>query len=136
MTKTTNYQLNQWAKTDRIMMDDFNADNAKIDAALAAAGNCRIVTGSYTGTGEYGDYHYTTLTFEERPLLVILMGYYTMLIPGTEESGCSTPVCDGGNSYSKFSWSGNTLKWNSLSGSTAQLNAKDKVYRYIAIYEA
>ena len=34
MTKTTNYQLNQWAKSDRIMMDDFNADNAKIDAAL------------------------------------------------------------------------------------------------------
>ena len=36
MTKTTNYQLNQWAKSDRIMMDDFNADNAKIDAALKA----------------------------------------------------------------------------------------------------
>ena len=36
MTKTTNYQLNQWAKSDRLMMDDFNADNAKIDAALKA----------------------------------------------------------------------------------------------------
>ena len=30
MTKTTNYQLNQWAKSDRVMMDDFNADNTKI----------------------------------------------------------------------------------------------------------
>ena len=36
MTKTTSYQLNQWAKPDRVMMDDFNADNAKIDAALKA----------------------------------------------------------------------------------------------------
>ena len=36
MTKTTNYQLNQWAKSDRIRMDDFNADNTKIDAALKA----------------------------------------------------------------------------------------------------
>ena len=35
MTKTTNYQLNQWAKSDRILMADFNADNAKIDAAIA-----------------------------------------------------------------------------------------------------
>ena len=35
MTKTTNYQLNQWEKSDRILMDDFNADNEKIDAALA-----------------------------------------------------------------------------------------------------
>jgi len=34
---TTNYQLNQWAKPDRVMMDDFNADNAKIDEALARA---------------------------------------------------------------------------------------------------
>ena len=36
MTKTTNYQLNQWAKSDRVMMDDFYADIAKIDAALKA----------------------------------------------------------------------------------------------------
>ena len=36
MTKTTNYQLNQWAKSDRVMMDDFNADNATLDTALKA----------------------------------------------------------------------------------------------------
>ena len=36
MTKTTNYQLNQWAKSDRVMMDDFNADNATLDAVLKA----------------------------------------------------------------------------------------------------
>lgn len=33
---------------------DFNADNLKIDSALAQKGNCRIATGSYVGTGEYG----------------------------------------------------------------------------------
>ena len=38
------------------VVTDFNADNLKIDTALktAAAGNCRIVTGSYTGTEKYG----------------------------------------------------------------------------------
>ena len=36
MKKTTNYQLNQWEKTDRIMMDDFNTDNAKLETALTA----------------------------------------------------------------------------------------------------
>lgn len=36
MNQTTNYQLNQWEKADRIQMEDFNADNAKIDAALAS----------------------------------------------------------------------------------------------------
>ena len=34
MKQTSNYQLNQWEKTDRILMEDFNGDNAKVDAAL------------------------------------------------------------------------------------------------------
>ena len=33
--QTTNYQLNQWQPTDPVQRTDFNADNAKIDAALA-----------------------------------------------------------------------------------------------------
>ena len=63
MNKTANFQLTQWEKTDRIMMEDFNRDNAAIDAALksnadkaaalqtalAGAGNCSIETKSYTG---------------------------------------------------------------------------------------
>lgn len=34
MTKTKNFELNLWDKTDRIMMEDFNADNLKIDQAI------------------------------------------------------------------------------------------------------
>lgn len=33
--KTANYQLNQWVKSDRILMEEFNADNLKIDDAIA-----------------------------------------------------------------------------------------------------
>jgi len=33
---TPNYQLNQWEPDDRVLRTDFNADNAKIDAALGA----------------------------------------------------------------------------------------------------
>ena len=36
MTKTTNYQLNQWDATDRVLREDFNSDNRKIDAAIKA----------------------------------------------------------------------------------------------------
>ena len=36
MRKTEQYQLNQWDRSDRILMEDFNGDNARIDAALAA----------------------------------------------------------------------------------------------------
>ena len=49
MTKTTNSQLNQWAKSDRLRMDDSHADNQKIDAALAA--KSRVACGVYTGDG-------------------------------------------------------------------------------------
>ena len=68
MNKTANFQLTQWEKTDRIMMEDFNRDNAAIDTALkgnadkaaalqtalAGAGNCSMETQSYTGNGKYG----------------------------------------------------------------------------------
>ena len=37
LTKTSNYDLNQWDAGDRVLREDFNADNATIDAALAAA---------------------------------------------------------------------------------------------------
>lgn len=36
MNKTKHLGLNQWDPTDRILRTDFNGDNAKIDAALAA----------------------------------------------------------------------------------------------------
>ena len=36
MTKTEHYQLNQWDAADPVRREDFNADNAKLDAGLAA----------------------------------------------------------------------------------------------------
>ena len=36
MRKTANYELNQWDPGDRILREEFNADNAKIDNAIAA----------------------------------------------------------------------------------------------------
>ena len=62
MNKTANFQLTQWEKTDRILMEEFNSDNEKIDTALksnadgvaalqtalASCGNCKIVYGTYT----------------------------------------------------------------------------------------
>ena len=88
MQKTENYQLNQWNKTDRIQMEDFNADNAKIDAALAGmadtqnalqaamanCGNCKIWTTTYTGNGGNGSGSPNTLTFPNAPLLVSICG--------------------------------------------------------------
>ena len=74
--KTSAYQLNQWVKSDRILMEEFNEDNRIIDAALssisAAAGNCRIAIGSYVGTGLCGESNPCSLTFDFQPLMVFL----------------------------------------------------------------
>ena len=100
--QTTNYELNQWLSTDQVLRTDFNADNAKLDtaladleedvsekasqtaldalsstvaghtAAIAALGNCQIVFGTYTGTGTAGSAAPNTLTFSHKPVLITL----------------------------------------------------------------
>lgn len=86
MKQTSNYQLNQWEKTDRILMEDFNGDNAKVDAALKAldtnvnaaavaltkCGNCQIYTTSYIGTGTYDSENPCSLTFS-KPVAAIII---------------------------------------------------------------
>ena len=61
MTKTTNYQLPKWEKTDRVQMKDFNDMTATLDAALKAVadGGAKLAVGTYTGTGNSTD---TTVT--------------------------------------------------------------------------
>ena len=41
---TTHYDLNQWQATDQVLRTDFNADNAKIDAALAGKAETETVS--------------------------------------------------------------------------------------------
>ena len=62
MQRTSNYQLPQWEKSDRIMMEDFNGMTEKIDAGIKdakdAAGDAKQTAlthrnysvGTYTGT--------------------------------------------------------------------------------------
>ena len=70
INKTANFQLTQWEKTDRIMMEDFNRDNAAIDTALkgnadgvAALQTALASCGTYTGTGKFGKDNPYQLTF-------------------------------------------------------------------------
>ena len=51
MTKTQHYQLNQWDAGDRVLREDFNADNQKIDQTIfdLAAKTPKIIIGTYHG---------------------------------------------------------------------------------------
>ena len=82
MTKTTNYQLPKWEKTDRIQMKDFNDMTATLDAALKAnadtaaaasaavalSGNCAIYQTTYTG----GDMTTPTITCPGKPMVLMV----------------------------------------------------------------
>ena len=41
---TSSYKLNQWAASDRVLRTEFNADNAKIDAALTGKASASTVS--------------------------------------------------------------------------------------------
>ena len=151
MNKTANFQLTQWEKTDRIMMEDFNRDNAAIDAALkanadgvaalqtalASCGNCKIVYGTYTGNGKSGSANPNKLTFSGKPVLVIVQAqsnttdfdFHLRMI-----RGCDWAVGDRDNySYTNsVAWGENYVSWYNDKAGT-QFNLQGSVYSYIAL---
>ena len=151
MNKTANFQLTQWEKTDRIMMEDFNRDNAAIDTALksnadgvaalqtalASCGNCKIVYGTYTGNGKSGSANPNKLTFSGKPVLVIVQAqsnttdfdFHLRLV-----RGCGWAVGDRGNySYTNsVAWGENYVSWYNDKAET-QFNLQNSVYSYIAL---
>ena len=151
MNKTTNYQLNQWAKSDRVKMEDFNADNAKIDAALKAEAdaraaavssllssrNCQAYITSYTGTGTAGENNPNSLSFARRPFFL-----YIGCETGTSLSiayGQAASVVSVATSSRRvyFTWSGNSVSWHDDSSYKPdpeyQMNVKDKRYTVFAL---
>lgn len=139
MTTTSNYQLSQWSATDQIKRTDFNADNQKIDAALAtlSAGQLRIATGGYTGNGKYGASNPNTLTFPFVPKFVILYptqagshAYWHILIPGTKY-GLGV-FWNNSTQFMQTTWSGATVTYHADTAEY-QNNMKDYPYKYIAI---
>lgn len=154
MKQTENYQLNQWEQSDRILMEDFNNDNAKLDAALAgqgsqltalaaslaAKGNCKIAITSYTGAGGSRNStptQPTTVQFQKKPAFFIIKGD-TALLFATGESTSAT--CISPNMNWETAFLGPSLTWNgslvSISSSYVnyQMDETGKLYEVIAFY--
>lgn len=157
--QTPNYALNQWEREDRVLMEDFNADNVKIDTALAAEakaratadstinatlsahsaalsklGNCQIYTTSYVGNGKYGQEHSNTLSFPRKPLLVIIGGVeYGVLIAMIQ--GCQSIFHLDSNDYVCIAtWQGNSVSWYNTRNPLAQMNDEGKTYNVVAFF--
>ena len=70
--QTSHLGLNQWSAEDQVLRTEFNADNRKIDEAVALLGNCRIAQGSYVGTGGTGANYPCQLNFDFKPMIVFM----------------------------------------------------------------
>lgn len=82
MTKTEHYQLNQWEPGDAVKREDFNADNAAIDAALAAAysaENKPYVVGTFELTEGYV-YGSTAVSFDFTPSFILVSAGSTVVL--------------------------------------------------------
>lgn len=129
MKKTAQFGLNQWEMSDRILMDDFNRDNAAIEAALAKR-NCQFYTASYTGDGEATK----SWTFPAKPVLVVIIGQViTVLIRdfsiGITQFGSSTHQL-------QATWEENSVTWvNTNNSGIISANGKAN-YGIFAILEA
>ena len=141
--QTANYGLNQWAAGDRVLREEFNQDNAKRETALNAAGNCRIIAGSYVGTGTYGESNPCHLEFLFRPQIIFMdigtaddynsVPQYYLFFYGAQEA-----FAFGESERNILTWSDTGVSWyfpNVLVSNAAmhQFNASGKTYRYLAI---
>lgn len=149
MNQTNHYQLSQWEPTDRILMENFNGDNQKIDAALkanadaaasaataaAARGNCQIWMDTYTGTGKAGVNNKNTIAFPQKPVLFQIYQkghtYHTVSYHGCRElyimNGSSVEICTA-------SWDGNTLFWYHDHDYVQQLNDRNQTFLVVALF--
>ena len=185
---TEHYDLCQWEATDAVQRVEFNADNAKVDAALKALsdqvvqkanqsavntvisavnqkadaatvnslssllnseiaqrqegdgalqsaltlkGNCEIYYGTYIGDGKSS----RTLTFERRPLLVLIQGgnLICRAIQGNQYMMCRTNG-QGGTTCPAI-WTENSLKFNGASDDYAP-NSQGGTYYLVTLMAA
>ena len=160
MTKTEHYQLNQWDAADPVRREDFNADNAAVDAALNAiqsaaeeelasltaelgngGKNCRITWGSYTGSGKYGSGNPNVLTFDFTPVVVwvgSVSGARYVGWPSTFLRGCTLSCAEYGSGELTVQWTDKGLSWYTTANNADfpgyyQNNIGGWVYYYYAI---
>ena len=128
-----------------------NQTVAQIIEAAVAQG-AQIETGSYVGTGTYGEDNPNSLTFGFEPNFVWIFGYKTPNgIFQTYLSISSNCVAvypkslsfnfilntgfgtGSGNRYGKISSDYRTISWYNITNSSEQLNVLNQTYYYIAI---
>lgn len=94
---TPNYNLCQWAAEDKVLRTEFNADNLKIDQALAGKASASVVSGLQSSVSDKASQsEVNTLAAAVTQLTAALAKkgncqIYTTSYRGSGESGSSSP---------------------------------------------
>ena len=151
MEKTPRYQLSQWEKTDRILMEDFNADNANLEAALTslAADTARLSSAKADLTAlnsaksalQTEDARLNSVKLEMVTILdktysvsnastlsipVGSLGGYAVVAVDLALPNATTTIKGGGSSESAISLSGDAP----LSGALAEASGKSRILMF------
>ena len=131
--------LNQNAEKTEALMAGVEEALAAVIADLGAAGkNARIAWGSYTGTGEYGAGHPTSLTFPFRPAWLLIatqggtyLGTSALMYPMTRAEAADT------SAQLNVTWSDYGVSWYVLDGQSnphiSQNNTAGYTYHYLVL---
>ena len=110
--------------------------------AVAKRGNCKIIYGSYTGTGTYGSANPSTLAFARKPLFIVIRAVEGDFGTGADQkmilvygSTWCKSIDTSSNSHNFVTWSGNSVSWYGYSA-YGQMNKSETVYRYVAFLAA
>ena len=119
-----NYNLPQWAATDRVLREDINEAFEAIDTALGE--KCRVLVGTYVGVGTTG----RVIDFGEPVSLVIIQGKGWRSnsfndIGFAAGEGCSAGISSGGTAF--------THTGTGIQIESTYFNSSGSTYSYIAL---
>ncbi len=149
LTATVNGKANQTALDALTARVSAKADQSALNALSATVntkGNCRIVTGTYTGRGTFGKNNPNTLTFDQKPLAVLITGNSdtALLLPCQSRTRV---FYDFRMIYWALTWSGTSVSWyfdkgyqfaGSFENGKAEFqhNTSGQTYYYTAFFAA
>lgn len=94
----------------------------------------KIATGSYVGTGTYGDSNPNSLTFEFEPKLVIVnYSGFAIFVRGSTKTLVAVSESNYPFKENEVSWGVNKVSWYHTGNSERQLNKSGITYFYVAI---
>lgn len=117
-------------ETDQPTMAAFNEKfQGAIEESLLRG--AKVISGSYTGTGTYGESNPTTIQFEKKPGILIVAGDYSYVI-GVPSAEFVFNVS--GSLALTTAWGDNSVEWYAYKDAYQQLNSNGKSYNYFLIY--